>query len=68
MLAQGPQGAAVGLGWTQLGGWGAPLVLRTLHPEGPEGQALDSLQALAPQGRVADINGDRYGAAIYDLV
>ena len=48
----GPRGDAVA---RRLGGGGAPLVLRTLHPEGPEGQALGSLQALAPQGCVADI-------------
>ena len=49
---QGPRRAA---GGTHPGGGAGPLVLRTRHPEGPGRQALDSLQALAPQGRVADI-------------
>ena len=52
MLSQVTRVDAVARGW---GGGGAPLVLRTLHPEGPEGPALGSLQALAPQGCVADI-------------
>ena len=50
------QVCAVGTVGSRAGERGGPLVLRTLHPEGPEGQALDSLQALAPQGRVADIS------------